>query len=129
MFTRKKYKKFRPPKVMTIIGEGTAISGDIHFHSGLHIDGELKGNIFAIDDEKHENGLSMSALAKIEGEIHANNIVINGTVIGDIYSSERIELGPEARITGNVYYNLLEMAIGADVNGNLIHQSKPESNT
>ena len=49
-------------------------------------------------------------------------MILNGSVQGDVYASEHIELAPNARITGNVYYNLIEMAMGAEVNGNLVHQ-------
>ena len=49
-------------------------------------------------------------------------IVLNGIVKGDVFASQRVELGPTARVTGNVYYNLIEMAIGAEINGKLVHQ-------
>jgi cytoskeletal protein CcmA (bactofilin family) len=47
---------------------------------------------------------------------------LNGIVRGDVYAYQRIELGPTARVIGNVYYNLIEMAIGAEINGKLVHQ-------
>jgi cytoskeletal protein CcmA (bactofilin family) len=34
-----------------------------------------------------------------------------------------VELGPTARVIGNVYYDLIEMAIGAEINGKLVHQA------
>ncbi len=49
-------------------------------------------------------------------------MVLNGEIIGDVYGSIRVELAPKSRIKGSVYYNLIEMAIGAEVNGGLIHQ-------
>jgi cytoskeletal protein CcmA (bactofilin family) len=49
------------------------------------------------------------------------NVVLKGTVRGDLTASERVELGPTARVIGNVYYNLIEMAIGAEINGKLVH--------
>jgi cytoskeletal protein CcmA (bactofilin family) len=39
-----------------------------------------------------------------------------------VYANQRVELGPTARVIGNVYYNLIEMAIGAEINGKLVHQ-------
>jgi cytoskeletal protein CcmA (bactofilin family) len=48
--------------------------------------------------------------------------VLNGIVRGDVIASERVELGSTARVIGNVYYNLIEMAIGAEINGKLVHQ-------
>ena len=49
-------------------------------------------------------------------------VVLHGIVRGDVYASQRVELGPTARVIGNVYYNLIEMAIGAEINGKLVHQ-------
>ena len=48
-------------------------------------------------------------------------MVLDGIVIGDVFGSEHVELSSKARVTGNVYYNLMEMAIGAEVNGKLVH--------
>jgi cytoskeletal protein CcmA (bactofilin family) len=52
------------------------------------------------------------------------HVFLNGTVKGDVRATERIELGPKARVIGNVQYKLIEMAIGAEVNGKLIHESE-----
>ena len=41
---------------------------------------------------------------------------------GDVFASQRVELGATARVIGNVYYNLIQMAEGAEINGKLIHQ-------
>jgi cytoskeletal protein CcmA (bactofilin family) len=49
-------------------------------------------------------------------------MVLNGEIIGDVFGSTRVELAPKARVKGSVYYNLIEMAIGAEVNGGLLHQ-------
>jgi cytoskeletal protein CcmA (bactofilin family) len=45
-------------------------------------------------------------------------------VKGDVRATERVELGPKARVIGNVQYKLIEMSIGAEVNGKLIHESE-----
>jgi cytoskeletal protein CcmA (bactofilin family) len=50
--------------------------------------------------------------------------LLNGTVKGDVDASQRVELGSKARVVGNVQYKLIEMAIGAEVNGKLIHTSE-----
>ena len=49
-------------------------------------------------------------------------MVLNGEIVGDVYGTSRVELAPKARIKGNVYYSLLEMSIGAEVNGGLLHR-------
>ena len=50
--------------------------------------------------------------------------VINGSIEGNVYATEKLELSAKARIKGNVHYNVLEMASGAAVNGNMLHDKK-----
>ena len=112
-------KKQKTAKIVSLIGENTEINGDIRFSDGLHIDGAVKGNVISEADNK--SVLSLSERGVIEGEIHAPYNIIDGTVNGNVYSSEHIELKPGSRITGDVYYNMLEMSSGAQVSGRLIH--------
>lgn len=112
-------KKSRPARVNTLIGQQTEVRGDVHFSGGLHIDGKVIGNVLAEDDDHAM--LTLSEEGQVEGEIRVPTMTVNGTVKGDVYAQERIELAPRARIHGNVYYNLIEMAMGAEVNGNLVH--------
>ncbi len=113
------FKRLRAPRITTVIGKETQITGDLHFTGGLHIDGSVCGDISATADDLAT--LTVSEEGKIEGDVRVANILLNGTVIGDIYGSERVELAEKAKVTGTVYYNLLEMAIGAEVNGKLTH--------
>ena len=116
---RMKKNTAKTQKIATVIGVGTKVTGDIHFTGGLHVDGTISGNVLADQDEK--SALTLSEQGTIEGEIRVPNIVINGTVNGDVFGSQTVELAPKARVTGTVYYNLLEMAMGAEINGQLIH--------
>ena len=47
-------------------------------------------------------------------------------MVGDVYANERVELATNARVSGTVYYRLLEMAMGAEVNGKLVHSEEQE---
>lgn len=109
----------RPAAVDTLIGKGAVIHGEIEFAGGLHVDGFIKGDIKAGDDAAAL--LSVSDNGCIEGTVAVPHVILNGTVRGDVRASERIELGEAARVFGNVYYNLIQMAIGAEINGKLIH--------
>jgi len=75
--------------------------------------------------------LQLSDHGRIEGEVNVPYVVLNGEVRGDVHSSAHVELLSKAQVTGNVYYNLIEMAIGAEVNGKLVHivQPEPRKNT
>lgn len=111
-------------QIDTLIGGSTELRGDVYFKDGLHIDGVVKGNVIA---EGEHSMLTMSEQGRIEGEVRVKNIVLNGEVVGDVYASEHVELAPAARVTGNVYYNLIEMAMGAEVNGKLVHRAEMPS--
>lgn len=117
-FFMARVKKFKAPKIATVIGVGTEIVGDMHFSGGLHVDGHIRGNVTAEQDGL--SALIVSENGQIEGEIRVPNMIINGTITGDLYASKRVELAPEARIQGNLYYTLLEMAMGSEVNGQMI---------
>ena len=118
------FGKSKAPKIATVIGAGTEVVGNIMFAGGLHIDGSIRGNVQAEPDSV--SALTLSENGVIDGDIHVPNVVINGEVNGDVYGGSRVELAPRARVTGNVYYNLLEMAMGASVNGQLIHTEEPQ---
>jgi len=115
-------KKRKSMNVETLIGQNTEIKGDIHFSGGLHIDGVIKGNVIA--EEGSSSVLRVSEHGKIEGEVRVPTINLNGCVKGDVHASQGVELASNARVTGNVYYQLIEMAMGAEVNGNLLHESE-----
>lgn len=112
-------KKFKTAKVSTVIGAGTEISGDLVFTDGLHLDGRIKGDISG--EASSEATLTVSEKGEVVGDVRVNHMILNGSVVGDVYVSGRVELAPRAKVTGSLYYNLLEMAMGAEVNGQLIH--------
>jgi len=118
MFKRKQSKT---AKIQTLIGAGTRIDGDVEFSGGLHLDGHINGNVRA--QEARGAVLSVSEHGCIEGSVIVPNIVLNGLVKGDIDAADRVELGPKARVLGNVYYSTIETAIGAQISGKLLHRA------
>jgi cytoskeletal protein CcmA (bactofilin family) len=113
-------KQRRHTVVDTLVGSNTRISGDLHFSGGCHVDGTVNGSVTADPDSK--SALSISEGGQIDGGVTVPYVVLNGIVRGDVFANQRVELGPTARVIGNVYYNLIEMAIGAEINGKLVHQ-------
>jgi cytoskeletal protein CcmA (bactofilin family) len=118
-------KRFRSPKISTVIGKGTTIEGNVRFSGGLHVDGVIKGNVIS-DVEDERATLTLSEEGVVEGNVRVTNVMLNGKVIGDVVATDRVELAPKARITGTVTYALLEMEMGAEVNGKLIHAEEIE---
>lgn len=115
-------KKKQPP-IKSLIAEGTVIEGSLKFSDGLRIDGEVIGDIRAVEDSASILVVSESAI--VSGHIYADHVIINGRVIGPVHASELLELQPKAKITGDVSYKALEMHQGAVISGKL----RPTSET
>lgn len=107
----------------TMIAAGTEIHGDITFDGGLLIEGIVHGNVNAKPGA--ESLLRVADGGEVYGDICAPHIVINGRVCGDVHSSEHVELASKAIVHGNVNYALIEMVMGAEVNGSLVHVRDP----
>ena len=118
-------RKARAAQFDTLISNKTSISGDVHFSGGLHIDGKVEGTIYAEDGS--DAVLRISDAGEVEGDVYAPHIIINGTVYGNVYSTEDLELASRAAVHGNVYYHLIEMAMGAAVNGSLLHRKEGDT--
>lgn len=112
-------KKVNSTRIETLVGKNTKVEGNLNFTGGLHVEGNVEGDIRAGDEL---SVLILSESGFVKGDIHVPNMILNGSVEGDVYASDHVELAPHARITGNVYYNLIEMSMGSTLNGNLIHQ-------
>ena len=117
-----KQKQSKNANIDTLIGAKTRINGDVEFVGGLHVDGYINGNVKG--EFTAGAFLSVSEQGCIEGSVIVTNIVLNGLVKGDIEASDRVELGPKARVLGSVHYTTIETAVGAQINGKLIHRGK-----
>jgi cytoskeletal protein CcmA (bactofilin family) len=108
----------RQGSIETLVGKGTTVRGDLEFHGGLHVDGVVVGNLTA----ETETGtlLSISEAGRVEGTIKAPQVIVNGTVRGDIHAIERLVLGAKARVEGDVHYGAIELELGAQVSGHLV---------
>lgn len=109
----------------TLVSEDTRLVGDLHFSGDLEIEGLVQGNIIA--DPGKDAVVRVVGKGRVEGEIRAPFVVINGFVKGDVYSSRQLELAARGRVEGNVYYTLVEMAAGSEVNGSLTHVDDMDS--
>jgi cytoskeletal protein CcmA (bactofilin family) len=122
MFRRQKKSK-RNTQLDTLIGQYTRLEGGITFSGGLRVEGCVKGDVTA---EEEDSLLTVSEDGTIEGQVKVPYIILSGSVTGDVHATEHIELTHQAQIHGDVYYYLIEIAMGAKINGNLIHiEEKP----
>jgi len=107
----------------TLIGKRTEFDGDITFNGGLRVDGKIKGNVNA--SGSGETSLVISETGQVQGNVDVSNVVINGTVNGNVVSNGKVELQANARVNGDVHYRVIEMALGSAVNGSMVRAAEP----
>lgn len=124
MFNRKNsgFKELNESVPDTLVSANVKIEGSVRFSGGIQIDGQLAGDIVA---EGTDARLWITEKGIIKGQVKVPSITINGTVEGDVYASEHLELAENAVVNGNVFYKVIEMAQGAVVNGQLHTHEEP----
>jgi cytoskeletal protein CcmA (bactofilin family) len=108
-------------RIDSLIGATTRIEGNVIFSGGLRVDGMVRGNVGSVAEEP--GTLVVSADARIDGEVQAAHIVVNGAINGPVHATETLELQAGSRVKGDVYYKSIEVHQGAVVEGRLVHHS------
>lgn len=97
----------------TLIGAHSSFKGELAFEGAVRIDGRFEGNIRSVK----EGTLIVSQGAEITGELHVPNLILHGTVKGNVHASRSLRLGETGCINGDVEYRVITLAEGAAVNG------------
>ncbi len=111
------FNKRKQPPMRSLIAHGSEITGDFKFADGLRIDGAIVGDVRA--NEEQPSILVISETASVTGAVHADHIIISGSVKGPVHAAVMLELQPKARVEGDVFYRALEMHQGAVISGQL----------
>ena len=108
-------------RIDSLIGATTRIEGNVFFSGGLRVDGAVRGNVAGLPDQPAT--LVVSEQARIDGEVQAAHVVVNGTVNGPVSARETLELQANSRVKGDVHYKSLEIQQGAVIEGRLVHHT------
>ncbi len=103
---------------ITLVAAGTEIVGDVSFAGEIYVYGKVLGNVSGVDDTAQ---LTICEGGEIRGDVRVASVVVNGSVVGDIFAKTRVEIAAKASLQGSVYYKLIEMQLGARIEGQLVH--------
>jgi len=105
--------------MMTTIGPSLVITGDLTSQEDVTIHGRVNGHI-----RMREGALVVAPKAHVEGHVHGVKITIHGTLVGDVTSTDRIELTPTADVRGTLAAPAIVLQEGALFNGRIdMHRS------
>ena len=105
-------------KINSLIGSDISIVGNVFFTGTVHLDASVDGSLVA--DKSSKSKLYINNKSKVKGYVEGTYLAINGTVYGNIYAYDLLQLGSDALIKGDVYYKSIEMEVGAKIDGRLI---------
>jgi cytoskeletal protein CcmA (bactofilin family) len=90
------------------VGNGTVLTGETEFQAMLRVDGHLTGKV-----SSDTGTLIIGSTGLVDANVAVASALINGTVNGDIYASDKIQLGRTACVTGNIQTPRLIIEDGA----------------
>lgn len=99
----------------TVIGKSAVVVGNIVSHEMVQLKGQVVGNIDVNGGENAQ--LTVLSQARVDGDISAQQAVVNGVVTGNIESTGRVELQSGAQVKGNIAYTTMAIQHGAKLFG------------
>jgi cytoskeletal protein CcmA (bactofilin family) len=97
---------------MTHIGKSVIFDGELTSSEDLHIDGTVKGHV-----NLRDASVTIGEQGRLEADVRAARVIVEGTVQGSISASNRIDLAPTARVTGSLTAERVVIAEGAQFSG------------
>ena len=96
----------------TFFGSDPELSGEITFADMLRVNGHIAGSV-----QSKKGTLIVDAAARVDANVDVAIAIIGGTVTGDIVAHQKVELGPSAKIYGNIWTRSLAIQSGAIFEG------------
>ena len=100
-----------PASGYSLLDSRLTVSGDIDTDGSVRIDGQLLGSVRRADT------VVLGVGATMQGDVFAREVVVGGTLTGNVSATERVELQPTAIVTGDICTQLVLIQEGGVVNG------------
>lgn len=97
-----------------VIGRSIQIDGDLRGEEDLRIEGEVSGTIHL-----KNNSLTIGSQGNIKADVYAKSIVVDGSMEGDLYGSERVAVRKNAQVVGNITAPRVSLEDGARFKGSI----------
>lgn len=104
-----------------VIGKSVMIKGQIFSREDLTIDGEIDGSV-----ELHEHRLTVGPNGKLQAGVKAREVVVLGTIHGNVEASDKIDIRKDAKLVGDIKTARIVIEDGAYFKGS-IDIARPEA--
>ena len=107
--------------INTILGNGSAISGDIKVNGFVRIDGDIDGNL------ETDGNVIIGEHARIRGDVKAKSIIIGGIILGNIHALESAKVLSQAAVIGDIISHKVQIDDQALFHGHCISIKNEDS--
>lgn len=105
-----------------VIGPSIEIDGKLKGDEDVVVEGRIKGTVML-----KQHTLTVGSQGRLDAEVYAHSILVDGTVHGDLYASERISIRKSARIEGNILAPRISLEDGAKFRGSIDMDAESEA--
>jgi cytoskeletal protein CcmA (bactofilin family) len=98
-------------EIVSLLGEGAEMDGEISFTNGFRVDGVVRGKV------KSEAALAIGRAGKVNAEVNVKKISISGEFHGVIHASDRVEIYRDGKVYGDIFSPCLIIEAGAIFEG------------
>jgi cytoskeletal protein CcmA (bactofilin family) len=109
------------PAGSATLGKNVTVKGQIFSREDLTIDGEVEGTV-----ECHEHRLTIGPNGRVHAGLKAREIVIYGSIQGNVEATDKIDIKKEAKLVGDIKTSRIVIEDGAYFKGS-IDISKPNA--
>lgn len=120
MFGGKK-NNYQASKVVSIVGKGMEISGNLTFNQGILIEGRVNGDIRSLDESDVDSLVVLHSNGYIKGDIYASNVILDGEINGNVFCRNYAEINQSCVVNGDLHYHVIVTNAGCCINGKLTH--------
>jgi len=107
--------------VISIIGPGMRVIGDCETEGSVRIEGEVRGAVRA------GKAVVIGRDGLVQGDVHTQDAVVSGTILGSVIAVSRLELQATSRIDGDIQARRLQLEEGAVLNGSVQMTDVPDT--
>jgi cytoskeletal protein CcmA (bactofilin family) len=103
-----------PSQNVSVVGKSITIIGDITGSEPLHVEGCVKGSI-----KLESSYLNIGPDAKVQSSVEAREVVVRGSIVGNVNVSERIDIRCGGALVGDVMAHSVSIEEGAYFKGSI----------
>jgi cytoskeletal protein CcmA (bactofilin family) len=96
------------------LGKNVTVKGQIFAREDLTIDGEVEGTV-----ECHEHRLTIGPNARVQAGLKAREIIIQGSIQGNVDATDKIDIKKEAKLVGDIKTSRIVIEDGAYFKGSI----------